>query len=207
MGKNPLKPIIPPFALRGRPDTGLVGWANEPAAYKLIPQPPSLGKRRGLSEFPLSFQERGPGGEFAAHNRRFIGSSRRPFGGVSKPALNYYRRKSSRSATKLPARSLACRSFPASTLILLRARRCAQRRGPGGGGQGQQGRRVLPATLREPSRRRHQVPSSVAISGYGGGSGWRPLAVALGCGRQPVLSPVEGGCLREHRLCRGGQSR
>jgi hypothetical protein len=28
---------------------------------ELIPQPPSLGERRGLPEFPLSFQERGLG--------------------------------------------------------------------------------------------------------------------------------------------------
>jgi hypothetical protein len=41
-------------------------------ATELIPQPPSLGKRRGLEGnhftfwFPLSFQERGSGGEFVA---------------------------------------------------------------------------------------------------------------------------------------------
>jgi hypothetical protein len=49
-----------------------------------------------------------------------------------KPVLNYYLRKSSRGATKLLARRLACRSFPASTLTLLRSRKWLQRRGPEG---------------------------------------------------------------------------
>ena len=41
---------------------------------ELIPQPPSLGKRRGLSDLPLSFQERGSGGEFAQASGGFSGS-------------------------------------------------------------------------------------------------------------------------------------
>jgi len=32
----------------------------------------------------------------------------------------------------------------------------------------------MTAPFRKETGRHHQVPSSVAISGYGGGSGWRP---------------------------------
>ena len=59
------------------------------------------------------------------------------------------------------------RQLPASSLTLLRARKCTQRRGPAGSWPVPAVRRAMPATLRESPRRRHQVPSSVAISGYG----------------------------------------
>jgi 2-phospho-L-lactate guanylyltransferase (CobY/MobA/RfbA family) len=42
----------------------IVDFERAAAAANSTPQPPSLGKRRGLPEFPLSFQERGLGGEF-----------------------------------------------------------------------------------------------------------------------------------------------
>jgi hypothetical protein len=67
-----LRADLVPYLVTGHGER-ILNWNRAPKSAKFMqvahlnssPQPPSLEKRRGRNRFlPLSFQERGPGGEF-----------------------------------------------------------------------------------------------------------------------------------------------